>query len=272
MKGSAYIPYDFTPQEKVVTDPVTTSNGLLTGKVRKDQILIFTPDRNTGDKKDYTGAFLPEAEKFAKTHGLGVPSLFTVKLEPHRRRHNMAQAILGGIHKHKPKVVVMFCHGYATGLQLGFNSPKRKGVTKTDKGYFQLLGDAIAEYSANPTVILYACSTGDDPDGDPDTVPGAGDDSFADLLRDHLCRAGATGCRIVSHTTAGHTTMNPYVKFYDGRGSPLGGVGTGFLVEPKTPHFKTFVRMLQKDPQFRFRFPFMTVGRIHELIEETANQ
>jgi hypothetical protein len=124
----------------------------------------------------------------------------------------------------------------------------------------------------NTHVVLYACSTGNDPDDDPDTAPGSGEDSFADVLRDDLCWAGSIWCRVVAHTTAGHTTQNPWLKFFDGKGSPYGGVGAELLFPPRdhdgrlTTEWKTLQELLLSD--FRFKFPFMRAAEIHNYIYE----
>lgn len=234
-----------------------------------DNVVIFRPQHNSHGKKDVTGAFKPEAEKFAKFHSLPRSSIFVI--DNHQPKHKRVDDVLEILEKEHPLVTVFFCHGYVNGLQLGPYSPNcRKGRQKQWKTRWDAFTKGLSfNYSYNdPNIILYACSTGDDPDGDPDSAPGSGDDSFADRLRDDLCEAGTIYCRIVAHTTAAHTTKNKWVKLFDGGGSRLGGVGAPLVVP--VPYLKYFRRLLNTN--FRFRFPFLTQQQIHRLVEAEASK
>jgi len=227
----------------------------------KKDYLVVTGDRNTKGKRDYTGAFRPEAIHFCETHKLDPKKV--VRINTTLSRYHMAAELIDVVEKRQPKILAIFCHGYTHGIQLGIRSPKHKRATAKDKKMYLDFTQAMGLKHLNPTIALYACSTGNDPD-DEDTAPGSGDDSFADLLRDSLCDTGAVNCRVFAHTTAGHTTTNPYIKFFDGLGSYYGGVGANFVAKPGTPEFKILGKMLRKDPEFRFRIPFMSIRHIHE--------
>lgn len=108
-----------------------------------------------------------------------------------------------------------FCHGWRTGMQFGFDL---RSVGE--------LAEHIHAASGNqdPNVFLYSCSCGS---GDND-----GDGGFADKLRDELCKLGSVNCLVVAHATAGHATSNPYVREFNGNGSPVGGTGGQWIVAP----------------------------------------
>jgi len=80
---------------------------------------------------------------------------------------------------------------------------------------------------------LYCCLTGF-------SLNIAGDGGFADKLRDAFCEAGMTWVKVYAHTTAGHTTRNPYVRIFEGQGSPIGGIGGQLLVQPGAKLWKTW--------------------------------
>ena len=264
------IDYEHAPPETPA--PLASDDGLIFARkeryrrrtlkplVDPSRVLIFTPDRNH-TRRDYTGAFRPEAQKFAELHGLDDDQI--IKLDISQPHTKVGEEVIRCVGEWKPQVVVFFCHGYVGGIQLGIWSPTYRRATNASKRIFGEFLDLMALYQ-NPSIVLYCCSTGDTPFGKPDTAPGAGDDSFADLVRDGLCERGARTNRVFAHVTAGHTTRNPHVKFFDGDYSPIGGTGASYLARPGTPAFRKLAKALKTD--FRFRIPFMTTGRIHELL------
>lgn len=213
-------------------------------------ILAFAPLHNLDGKRDATGAFHPEAQAFAKLTGADV-----VLVDNDTPAISRREAVLDAIREHNPGQVAFFCHGWTTGIQFGF------GVQHT-----LLLAETITGGWAgtDPRVVLYACLTAAD-----GKTPGAGGDGgFADEFRDALCRAGATWCRVDAHTTAGHTTRNPYVRRFEGQGSAVGGTGGQWIVAPKSPLWKPWVRAL-RETDLRYRFPSMSVAEIHaELLRQ----
>lgn len=218
--------------------------------------LIFIPLHNSKGKRDVTGAFLPEAIAFKLQHG-GVVYSVDNSLPMARRRAE----VLRKIERERDffNTVAFFCHGWQDGIQLGFN---RKNVRE--------LARALFEYGAlndnDMVVALYCCSTGEDPQDKPLEAVGTGDNSFADKLRDALCEQGEINCRIVAHSTAGHTTQNPHVLYMDGMGSNLGGVGGYAPVGPKSKLWVKWKKAL-RTTDLRFRFPYMTVAEIHAELE-----
>lgn len=200
--------------------------------------LAFTGDRNRPGKKDWSGAFAPEARAFAGALVKSIP----LDAPAPRQRALVIDTIRQGP---RPSVVGFFCHGLTRRIELGF------GTSTVDE-----LAGALAEVGCS-RVALYCCSTGSGPG------PG-GDGGFADALRDAMCRAGLAAARVLAHETAGHTTMNPRKRFFDGMGSPVGGVGGYWIVEPGSKLWKPWARRM-RDPRDRLRFQLaeMSVGEIH---------
>lgn len=208
-------------------------------------VIAFAPEFNTGKKRDATGAFQPEAESFVEIHGGKV-----VLINNRTNDESMRNTILDHLRDNDFTSVAFFCHGLGKRIQFGF-----------DTANVEDLAEAIIDtpYSPpGPVVPLYACSTARDLMGQ----PVGGDGGFADALRDALCIYGGRECVVDAHTTAGHATKNPYVRRFEGRGSPVGGVGGSYIVQPGSLLWKRWVSALRYT-DLRFRFPFMTIGQIH---------
>lgn len=198
-------------------------------------VLALYPRWDTWPRKDVTGAFRPEALEFARIHG-GVAS----SIDNRQSADRMRADVLATLEAAGPvAAVAFFCHGWASGIQLGFRLPQ-----------VMELAEAIADVcpSGAPIVPLYCCSTAS---GLRRSAPG-GDGGFADRLRDALCVVGATGCRVIAHSTAGHTTRNPWVRDFSG---PEAAVGGSWLVEPWGPEWRRWVRTLRGPGDERLRFP-----------------
>lgn len=215
------------------------------------RVIVFAPEHNSGSKRDATGAFQPEARAFAARHG--VPAEQVVLFDNHMAKKHIRENVLLniGILEKPPLTVAFFCHGWRTGVQCGF-----------DLGTVADLAQALSG-TRHIIVALYACSTAQGADGGEDAGMPGGDGGFADRLRDELCRAGAVDCQVDAHSTAGHTTRNPYVRRFQGMGSPYGGVGGYMVVSPaKKPLWNAWRTML-RDTGLRYDFPFMPVADIH---------
>jgi hypothetical protein len=218
------------------------------------KVLCIRPRHNTPGKKDVTGAFAPEAEKFLKLQEEGS----VVTFDNHKGMQARRREVLEIISDHGAgtlDAVVFFCHGWSKGIQAGFA-----------RAHVPTLAAAIDGASAGhvefaPNVILYCCSTGDDPQDRSDEAAGTGDNSFADRLRDALCAVNPY-CRVTAHDTVAHTTKNPYALFFDGMGSAVGGAGGYYPVAPGGPLWAKWRRKL-RETNLRFRFPFMSVEEIH---------
>lgn len=217
------------------------------------RVLAFVPEFNSEGKKDVTGAFMPEAKKFIAMaqHGSKICT-FNNRRNLQRRRDEVMRVLRYDEDYYSS--IAFFCHGWMDGIQAGFQ-----------RRHVDLLAQLIGARSNDDelVVMLYCCSTGQDPQDDPLTAVGTGDDSFADKLRDALCVAGYANCRVVAHTTVGDTTRNPHVLFMDGMGVPTGGVGGYPPVSPKSAHWATWKKKL-KTTDLRFRMGYMSPAEIHE--------
>jgi len=213
------------------------------------RILAFHGRFDRPGRKDVTYAFEPECEKLCSAVGDGKAQVHVINnRQPFAGRRRDTLAALGRAAKSPGApfdTVAFFCHGWKHGMELGFN---RANVGK--------LAAAIWKVSQNSlvNVPLYLCSAGGGPQN--------GALSFADALRDALCQAGATYCRVTAHSTVAHTTKNPHALFFDGMGSPAGGTGGYHVVAPRSALWKPWIRAL-RGTDLRFRYPFMTVAEIH---------
>lgn len=240
-------------------------------KLTPEGVLVVAPRYNTPGKSDATGAFHVGAGLFIAYHfGQQVmpPTAMLMRYIDNRMAYTVRGTQLCLMLEEKlPRVVALFCHGWAHGIQLGISS-KPEPAAKT---IFARFVAALAKYP-NPVVILYACSTGDHKSAEQgEGAPGAGDESFADLLRDALCKAGATHCRVVAHTTAGHSYYNPDVRIFDGNASESGGKGGVTLWDSQHLElrgvFRRLLELAPSDPRYGlpWRFPFMGPEEIRKV-------
>lgn len=222
--------------------------------------LILLPDRNTAGKSDWSGAFLPESQAFArarKTAGDVVLSVMVDlgKSKPERRAQVVAALDPG---KGDPwGCVGWFCHGLRGGLP-------QFGIGVAD------VVDMAARMSSTKApgirVPIYACSTASGAAPSAEGEPG-GDGGFADMLRDALCAAGSVDCVVDAHATAGHATRNPHVRRFAGGGTTTGGIGGKWIVAPGSKHWKAWVKALAGD--MRFQFPFLSPEQIDAILGAT---
>lgn len=226
------------------------------------RVLCFAPLFNTDGKNDASGAFQPEARAFVRLHGNGSELVLFDNTKPMEQRRDQVAATL----QSRAAItnawtgVAFFTHGWTSGIQAGFRDAD---VLQLAAWISKLCG------AGTPTVPLYCCSTGGDVDGPANDTPGAGDHSFADRLRDQLCRLGKTAVRVMAHSTVAHTTENPNARFFDGNHSPVGGNGGYAVVGPKTELWSPWVNSL-KSGDLRFRFPFMSIAEIHAELAHAA--
>jgi len=219
--------------------------------------VVFIPDRNH-TRKDFEGAFLPEALSFSEIWGSPKPVKIDISLTAQEQRAQVLQGIKDASWAQGTlRMVAFFCHGWKAGIQLGFNLDTAQDLAKQ-----------IACYSTRNVVIpIYACSAARDNDPgiaddiDPDTV--GGDGGFADILRDALCWEDKVHCRIMAHVTSGHTTRNPWVRYFEGTGNPYGGSGGAWVIRPKGPLWARWIKWLAYKDN-RLKFPFETANTLRQ--------
>lgn len=210
--------------------------------------LVLAPLYDTPGRKDASGAFLPESRKFVAVNKLAavVRGFDSNRALADRRRE--CSLVLS--RSADLDVVALFCHGWRNGVQAGWTSSHAAG-----------LADLIALASRPSSVVcLYCCDTGRDQDTQTqddrqDSVGGQG--GFADLLFEGLKARGWHG-KLFGHTTAGHTTWNPWVRIWGDWGlEPRDGE---WLVVPQSADWPAWRAALQGD--LRFKFPFMGEAEI----------
>jgi hypothetical protein len=138
--------------------------------------------------------------------------------------------------------VAFFCHGWSSGIQLGFVNSSARDLSST-------IADSCADVV---TVPLFCCSTGYGGSG--------GNGGFADRLRDDLSKR-VKRATVDAHVTKGHCTRNPHVRRFE---SPE-GVGGQYIVAQMSPKWKEWKRALQTT-DLRMAFPFLTRQQILEAL------
>jgi hypothetical protein len=228
--------------------------------LKNERVLCFVPKFNSEGKKDATGAFQPEAATFIKLAKAGSEIyLFDNSVPLPVRRKEVLAKLKASVNKGFTSVS-FFCHGWQDGIQAGYT---RKSVAELAQAINEIVYPKPNSVAETVVIPLYCCSTGEDPQDDPLTAAGTGDDSFADKLRDALCAVGQVNCRVMGHTTVAHTTRNPMVLFMDGMGIPTGGVGGYPPVSPKSANWTAWKKALQNS-DLRFRMPYMSPAEIHD--------
>jgi len=220
-------------------------------------VCIFVPRYNTRGKRDATGAFQPGAVKFCRYWGIDPSAIHRVNNR--RGFRSRSKEVLQVLAEAKPQVAVFFCHGWATGIQLGLRSREHRLFDPTA---WKLFVSYLAAHE-DPVVVLYCCSTGADPDDDPISAPGYGDNSFGGLLRTSLVEAGAKGCRVFTHRTAGHSFYNPDIVFYEG------GEPQAQLVVPPYGRRRRRLYRLLKATKLPWKIPFMPLPSIQKMLGAT---
>lgn len=194
--------------------------------------------------RDVRGAFRPAARAFSKVHGARIVEIDngTTDRRPKPLRRRDVLAVVA--QESELRLLALFCHGTRRGLQMGFD------ISTVDE-----LAQAIADVARRDVrVALFACSTG----GRSSDVTG-GDGDFADRLRDAMSALKLSGGWVDAHTTAGHTTKNPFVRRFHTDGKVSGSSGGSWIVTPRSAPFKIWNQALKsRDGTLRYRFPVMT--------------
>lgn len=227
--------------------------------MERTNILVLTPDRNVSVNpdgtpgNDFKGAFLPESKRFCALHGVPPEHIERINpTVPTADRLKVMTAAVARIGGTTPiDMVAIFSHGYAHGIQMGLTVERLPPWMKVNAQYL----------SEDVVWALYCCSTADG-EGDQKVGPG-GVGGFAQRLRDELCAAGKQHCLVFGHSTAGHTTSNPYVRVFrgmiEGEPAPVDQPGA-FLIDPSDPRWGKWRAMLKdRDSQpLRLQYPLMT--------------
>lgn len=224
------------------------------------RILALYASKNTpGHGNDAGGAFIPQAQVFAKMRRAAGDEVEIVPFDnliANRKARVEAFRDLIGMNG-LFDALVYFGHGLRNGLPSA-------GERVEDVAW--LAQRIHASACARLIVTLYACSTAGAPGADRDKLEG--DNGFADRLRDELSKLGHVGW-IDAHTIPGHTTINRYTRrFYmDGKGEAVGG---RFIVAPGSPEWGAWGDALKDDQGFRMGFPFMTEAEIYARLARAA--
>ena len=146
----------------------------------RPQIVAFAPLHDTGTPQhphDATRAFQPEARSFLALWREHYPRTSFVTVDQHATQTAIRGAVLAPIVRGAGELVVvaLLCHGWKTGLQLGFTVANAK-----------TLAEALAAgLRPDGVVALYACDAArdHDQDRDDDLLDGpGGEGGFADVV------------------------------------------------------------------------------------------
>lgn len=233
-------------------------------------VLVLYSSKNTKGRKDATGAFIPEAKRFAKAHG--VPKDQVVGIDcigrSYAKRREQAFQIIHDTGAEAPlDCLACFCHGWPDGIQFGIT---REHVVN----FAALLGRKM---NPNAVVVLYACLTAENDERDlmhGQVGPGT-DGGFADLLRDELVWYDVDRGWVDAHKTAGHVTWNPFVVRFTGKQVKFpifGAEGGAWIVQPGSASWKNWIAALRSSriDGLRYHFPFMSEAEIIKSLDGTA--
>lgn len=222
------------------------------------QTLIMYSSVNSPGKRDASGAFAPGALAFHRRMDQKLLDSTLVGIDCTKakqlRRHQVAEAFerAGAC-----SMIAIFCHGYERGIQLGFDNDTADSFADLVANSLRGGPQGAPPLLANPRIVLYACDSADGPG------PG-GDGGFADRLRDELCERGFYHCQVDAHTTTGHSFKNPHVRRFLGMGSPTGGMGGSWIVQPGSKLWpKWRERLREESDTLWMDFPFMAIAQIH---------
>lgn len=176
-----------------------------------ERVLVLLPDRDSPPKRDWAGAFRPAAvalvqhlrPAFVDVVQVPVPTVDPVRLTITGKDKQLgyeaaARATCQAIERGGYTRVVLLCHGWATGLQLGIRSAKQRGG---DAAHLERFLGALAALKAR-SITMFACSAGDAPGSSKGAhLDGVG--SLGELV------AARTVTPVLTHWTAGHATRNP---------------------------------------------------------------
>jgi len=220
-------------------------------------ILVLYSNKNSRGKHDATGAFIPEAKKFAKLHAVPKENVIGMKLVgvPKWKRKERTLNIIHNAGTYRDlDAIACFGHGWPNGIQFGLTRPDISTLCALLK----------RKAAKDLKIVLYACLAAENDVRDSKRVElgPATDGGFADELRDQMVRECIKYGWVDGHKTAGHTSWNPYlVRFRcDAVMSELcGAVGGAWLVQPGSEYWSKWISKLKVNAAgMRYRFPFMS--------------
>lgn len=182
--------------------------------------IAICPDRNSPGRRDATGAFIPCAERWADAHGGRV-----VRIDMSRPATWQAARVIEVLTAQREAFaprVAFFCHGFTRRISFGLSL---RNVRELARAIVPVgpPGSTPAT-QGSPRVALFACASGDGPGPD-------GEGGYADALCDALADLTNGSALVVAHTTAGHTTRNPYKRRFAAV-SRWGSMGGAWIVAP----------------------------------------
>ncbi|MBM3619493.1 MAG: hypothetical protein FJX20_02290 [Alphaproteobacteria bacterium] len=192
----------------------------------------INPENGIG-YKDATGVFVPGAKYFSNLWGLDKPVL----LDDVDDRNKMLKAIEKST---MLDVIAYFGHG----------DRNRIGSANIGMGDLKRLSDAIRTAAApGCQVIFYACQLG-------------GRSGFCEKL------AGMLGGTVTfwGHSCSGHGNTNPYVTRY-----PFAPDVDAHLINPASPLFYAWTKLIKSNSDIWARFPFMTKDEVESKARDYQN-
>lgn len=224
------------------------------------KILVMYDSKNEKGKKDATGAFVPEAKKFAEYHEIPKENMLAIPCPGMPKQRRLEEVCMFLRAQQNIKWIAMFCHGWSSGLQFGLNK-------KNIPVFVKYLDGAC---NRDLKMTLYACSTASTSKKSRKiSMPGT-DNGYADQLRDALLLQGFKKGWIDAHLTPGHTTRNPFVlRFYtEPRFEKDWDLPGGeWLVSPKSKLWKPWKRAVQNmKTSFRLIFSELSEAEIYEYL------
>jgi len=196
--------------------------------------LVFAQSINMEARHDATGAFIPGARRFVSKHSLDRP----VWLDDHNDRETM----IGTIARARDlDVIAYFGHGTRSSLPSA-------NIRWMD---IRALADAVL-LAASPhcRVVLYACSSGE-----------------IGRFANQLAKLMDYKVTVWGHTCVGHSFTNPYVTRF-----PHDGDDTAFLIDPRTPMWRSWVRHIKGPSDIWTRFPFLSKEAVETEITSGVTQ
>lgn len=152
-----------------------------------------------------------------------------------------AAALMGAM---RYDLVAIFCHGYPRRIQLNFDEDDWSLNCLCDDSPFA------------DRVVLYCCSTARQP-----ATPQRYDECL--VTKGSFAAKLSEISTVFAHTTAGHTTKNPYVVRFGTDGSYQ------WMINPaRKRNWKKWKKWLKGDG--RFLFPIMDVAEVRETIRKLA--